>query len=112
MIIWTTKPEVEKEVTIPYMGIRSWKWTLSILEWFDKDHDTFVLIDKTNSFRCENHYKPNEWRDLHQEGFMVTISKWQWGEDHLYYDGNHCMLHVGWLHFEWSNPKCKKCLDA
>lgn len=112
MIICTTKPEVEKEVVYDDMGIRSWKTTYSILKWLNEDKQVFVLFDATKSVKYEKSGAPDKWQDLYCGGFMLTISKWQWGEDHLWYDCSHCARHFGWLHFYWTNDDCQKCADA
>lgn len=107
MKIYTSKITSDEKVIHENMGIRSWKWELSL---FESKYDLFYLIDKTHYWRSDRDHK---WNPFHQEGFSVAIGgDFQFGSDHVYYDGNHCSLHLGWLHFYWSSYPCSKCEET
>lgn len=55
------------------------------------------------------------WTSTHASAYEVNIGKhFNWGFEHVYYDGPHCFLSLGWLNFCWNgNPRtgsCKKCM--
>lgn len=104
MLIYSSKPEVESKVVIKHIGIRAWKTTVSV---FHKTPHYFAILDIGKHYWSEAH---PTWCKFHQEGFLICLMKTaRWGMDHVYYDGNHCLFSLGYLHFEWHNPKCKKC---
>lgn len=52
-----------------------------------------------------------EWCSSHTNLYMVSVTKhFQLGQHHAYYDGPHCSLSLGWLHFCWGSWRCKRCL--
>jgi hypothetical protein len=63
------------------------------------------------SWTCQGKLKSkNEYRSLHADDTGVEInSNFSFGFSHVYYDGPHCSLSLGWVHFRWNNFKCKKC---
>ncbi len=45
--------------------------------------------------------------------YDVAITReWRWGREHLYYDGPHDGLSLGFLHINWSGEWCDKCYAA
>lgn len=60
-------------------------------------------------------YKPNntkEWLDSHTSCYGIRISKyWFFGFNHIYHDGPHCFLDLGFIHIQYP-PRggwCTKC---
>jgi hypothetical protein len=56
------------------------------------------------------------WSDLHMAQYGLQLrSNWRWGVDHIYYDGPHCSLSLGWLMIVWAgDPRtgwCLKCCE-
>lgn len=51
-----------------------------------------------------------KWQDSQLEMYDVSLTPhFDMGTEHFYYDGPHCMLDLGFLHFYWRNWNCKKC---
>jgi len=52
-----------------------------------------------------------EWESSHTTVYEVWLdNKFRFGREHYYYDGPHCMLHLGWITFCWcGNPFTKWC---
>lgn len=51
-----------------------------------------------------------KWYDSHVMKYIISITKYfHLGSDHVYYDGQHCMFSIGFIHFCWLNDNCKKC---
>lgn len=86
------------------------RWIIETEGWKTEDN-------KIYSIYLTLYYKSREtgnWHGIHSEmwGFAIH-KKWRWGSEHLYYDGPHCSLSLGFLTINWSgNPFthwCKKC---
>ncbi len=58
------------------------------------------------------HPGSDRWGDLHASGWWFWAEpSWEWGEDHLYYDGPHCRWAFGWLRVvRGGNWQCKECV--
>ena len=41
--------------------------------------------------------------------FIVGFGHWRFGLNHVYYDGPHCSLGIGFVRFDWSLRWCKRC---
>lgn len=93
----------EETVVYESIGRRAWRNVLHVA-WFGIGLEReYKRIDEADS----------EWRTI-QTFFGVSItSHFRLGMDHVYYDGPHCMLSIGFLHLYWDgNPwtgDCKKC---
>jgi hypothetical protein len=100
MIIYKFKEIPETRIGFPNSAFR-WvfvieKWSIGF-EWQYKD--------KTN----------REWNTCHSQVYEIYFGKpFQFGTQHIYYDGPHCMFSLGLIHFCWGgNPFtgwCKKCM--
>jgi hypothetical protein len=99
MIIFKTK-EKEKE-TPSYSAFRK-VFEINIEKWY-ADFSWATQGKSKND---------NEWHSFHQEtsGILFTL-KFKIGMDHIYYDGPHCVLSIGFAKIYWNNQKCKKCWD-
>ncbi len=63
-------------------------------------------IGITEQFHPRNHV----WRTSHSGGFEMSIhGHFSFGRYHQWYDGEHCMFSLGFLHFTWAKRGCKKC---
>lgn len=65
-------------------------------------------------FGVTQQYRPRgrEWFSSHVDGWSVDVTRhFELGPYHAYYDGPHCSFSLGFLHINWSNWKCKKCLS-
>lgn len=79
---------------------KAFRWTLQINKW-------------SFGFVHQHQYKDDTWNDSHTTVAEIYLSCWKLGSDHFWYDGEHCSLHLGWIHFRWGNlfvRSCKKCL--
>jgi hypothetical protein len=55
----------------------------------------------------------NKWHDDHSAVNGILLGgPWRWGLDHVYYDGTHCLYHVGPVALQWYNPSCPECHDS
>jgi hypothetical protein len=54
------------------------------------------------------HEREKEWH-LAVRHYTLFIRKWKWGREHLYYDGPHCFIYLGWICFYYSPNNCKRC---
>ncbi len=99
MRIWTGKERPEKDIPFPDQGRRKWRRTLDI---------SWGCIEFGEDFASE---KSPEWYPLHQDYYCVSVGgRWGFGDEHVYYDGPHCIWSLGPLHFCWGgNWKCRKC---
>lgn len=83
----------------PYYS--AWRWAFKIDTWsvgFNSEHRS---------------RQTGEW-NLSGLYYEANVTRYfLWGFHHDYYDGPHCGLSIGWLHFNWSgNPWtywCEKC---
>jgi hypothetical protein len=89
MKIPISKIEVDEKVIIRDMGIRRWRWVLS-LEW------GWLGID-----RMLQHGDNPEWRWIGTWLGLSITKHFKLGPWHGYYDGPHCSFSLGWLHIIW-----------
>lgn len=53
---------------------------------------------------------PCKWRKSPIDYYVISLTKYfAFGRDHVYYDGCHCSLSLGFLHFSWNPSACRKC---
>lgn len=96
----------QREETPQYesFGRRMWRDTLH-LEWFG------IALERDYKRRDE---PDAEWRPVRTFFGITVTSYFRFGMDHVYYDGPHCMLSIGFLHLYWDgNPwtgSCKQCM--
>lgn len=99
--LWPSR--TEPEVKYVDMGLRSWRWVLSLSR-------LGVSIEK--QLRNANDAASEWW----------TIDVWlavgvrrpaKWGSWHGYYDGPHCAFGLGWIYLYWEggliSRRCKHC---
>ena len=96
MILWKAKEEKSED---PTTYCDAWRSVLEI-GWF------YILWTKQ--------YKPRDlqkWNSSHTGGFGLWISsRFLLGEEHVYYDGEHCSFGFGFLKIMWTKFNCKKCM--
>ena len=103
MILFKTKPDVEKMIVFESMGHRAWR-TVVALTWCSFD----VFTEMKSHF---NTPAESKWRMITTNYFNITINKhFCLGPSHMYYDGPHCGFSLGWLHINWSYGWCNKCM--
>lgn len=94
---WVFKERTEKEIQIPSVGRRSWRWVLELKKFNISLYEEVFF-----------HEREKEWH-LAVRHYTLFIRKWKWGREHLYYDGPHCFIHLGWICFYYSLENCKRC---
>ena len=59
----------------------------------------------------ETKYKDeSKWHVHHWGGHAIMLRwRWEWGEEHIYYDAPHCFYMFGPITIEWSKSECEKC---
>jgi hypothetical protein len=97
MIIFKTKEKVDTRIGKNYPIAH--RKALSIARWY---------IDWQDQYLSSHDGK---WHDIHSGGYGISITPhWYWGFEHVYYDGPHCFLSLGYLHIMFTgNRWCKKC---
>lgn len=96
MILFSWGAKFETGLAWPTAPLRGWRWTFQAERW------TLGFIEQIK-------WPDLEWDDNRR--FYVTLwSRWLWGFSHVYYDGNHCALHLGFLHIYWEPLKCERCM--
>ena len=102
MILFSFKEEPETRKGMPCTAFR---WTFQINSWKTGVSAGFV----------HQHKRDDKWYSSHTSVYEVSLTtSFRLGTCHVYYDGPHCCLDVGFLHFMWGgNPLtgwCKKCM--
>ena len=96
IILWTGK-------TIPfgklpdYVCVDAYRWVLEI--------DSFC-IGFMQQLRDK---KDGHWMDRGRYYSIWLNHYWSFGRHHMYYDGPHDSLNLGFLHFCWQPEDCDKC---
>ena len=67
----------EAQVVYPDMGIRRWRWALSL-------GCVSISVRRQIQQACP---PDSPWRDIHASGFGVWLDHWWWGEEHFWWDG-------------------------
>lgn len=99
MRIWNGIPyDTETEPAWPGASIRSWRWVLEI---------TFTSIGLVHEYTNDG---GKTWSLANRYYTLCITRHWTIGEYHLYYDGPHCSLSLGFLHYNWSSDWCIKCM--
>lgn len=101
MQLFTFGYSQEKNVEFPHMGRRYWRWSFDI-SWFE--------LSLNQEYKSD--IRP-EWSEA-VKYYCFSIRKYYaWGSSHVYYDCPHCMLSLGFIHFNWSGWRgdCKKCMS-
>lgn len=98
MILWKFKERPETRIGMPNVAFR---WTFQIEKYFI-------------GFIHEHQSKDMVWKQSHTAVFGITVTKlFRFGTDHVYYDGPHCQLCLGYIYILWGgNPFtnwCDKC---
>lgn len=90
MIICVTEPETETSAGVASMGIRSWRWVLSI---------GLIYLSLDQQLKTEN--DPN-WRDISGH-YRISFRPfyWRFGADQQYYDGMWYSMSFGPFHINW-----------
>ncbi len=57
--------------------------------------------------------KSGQWGEylMDYNGLFINFKNFDFGQSHMYYDGPHCMISFGFLHYSWSPINCDKCLS-
>lgn len=84
---------------------KAFRWTLQASA--DRSRASFGFV---HQYHCRD-----EWQSSETAIYRVSVSRnWRWGREHVYYDGPHCMLMLGFLRFDWCGSPftqwCKKCM--
>lgn len=99
MILWRSRVDSETAISpgLEHLGLRAWRWVLEI---------GWIYVD----LRHEVRFSTGDWRPAVRYYRADLTPRFAWGRDHAYYDGPHCSLSVGWLHFSWSpQARCWQC---
>lgn len=100
MRILTFHREVEAAPSSPALGLRIWTWTVEIY-WFG--------IGAFNRYRLVDDPPGEEGRIVDE--YSASLSRhWAFGPYHAWYDGPWCCFSLGFLHLNWRNWSCKRCL--
>lgn len=56
--------------------------------------------------------KSGKYDSSHTEVYEISVNKYfKFGFDHIYYDGPHCLLYIGFIAIQYNGTKwCKKCM--
>lgn len=101
MILWKSKTTTETESKYDW-GIRSWWKQLKV----ELNKSGFYI-----AFEQIVRFEKNGLEQQTGDTCSIWINKYfDFGSSHIYYDGTHCSFSIGFVHFTWYNPKCKKCL--
>lgn len=58
-------------------------------------------------------FRDTGWHDCASSYYMVVLGwAWSWGRGHMYYDGPHDSVDIGFLHFNWSGEWCDRCYQG
>ena len=91
-----------------------------LLSWNNKTWDdgyrtrTVLLVEKWGrgvSLSISDQFlRDGEWNLSHigETGVSITPHP-SWGSEHMWYDGPHCFFSIGFIHFRWTNWRCKRC---
>lgn len=91
LISFNEEPEIR-----PGFPCTAFRWTFQI----KKDFIGFVYQSQSNK----------RWHDSHTRVFGIFYHGiWDWGVDHYWYDGPHCLCSVGPFRIQWYNETCKEC---
>lgn len=92
-----------KETLRPKLAyVRASRWVIEIIDW------SFGIA---LSYQFNSREESNKWISDHSNQYVISIGlPLKIGFDHFYYDGPHCSLHLGFLHFRWFSDFCKKCM--
>lgn len=98
MIIWKGKEELETRENFP---CRAFRWVLGVSKY------GIELIHQ------HQHKDRLTWNYSHtlRYGITFTSEYMGFGSTHMYYDGTHCFLNLGWIVLQWVNQNCKKCMS-
>ncbi len=92
-------PFPEELETRPGFPCRAFRWTFQIHEY-----------GRVFGFYHQYHLG-GEWNSSHTTLYSIAFHlKWNWSEDHFWYDGPHCMRSFGFFTICWYRNCCKKCL--
>lgn len=103
MILFKFKETPETRSNFPCTAFR---WTLQSEAWWRK-RSKGVSIGLIHQ-----HKLSGKWYSSHTDVYKVSLTPYfEVGTEHVYYDGPHCMLDLGFIHFMWGNWKCKRCFS-
>lgn len=85
-----TRTRVEQS-KVPGMGRRATRWTFDVRKWDLLFHEEVRFLDRPD----------NAWRPAYKY-LTFAVSEWKTGVSAVYYDGEHCGLHLGFFHVYWS----------
>lgn len=90
----------EDEPEFPEHGLRAWRYVLDV--------GLFNI-----GWHRQVRFNDRDWFSDHASGWGVEFHfRWKWGEDHFYYDGEHCLFHYGFITlFRGGDHTCKKCWE-
>ena len=93
----------EKEDRGESMPCLAFRWTFQVGKWW-------------MGFVHQHQHKSDlKWNDNHSALYEISLVKsFRFHTQHIYYDGPHCMLQLGWLRFDYGgNPFtgwCYRCM--
>lgn len=90
--------EQDASVIHPDMGIRHWRKVVTV-GWL------------SIGWHLQLRYGDVPWSGLHASGVHVSLAwPWEWSEEHIYYDGPHCLRSRGFLRiYRGGDWDCKVC---
>lgn len=94
MILFTTDPETEENIVVESMGLRSWRFVLSVGFLYLKLQKQLSHGDTvgTKWFNITDHFS-----------ISVRPLKWKWENLQIYHDGMHYSYSFGPVHIYWSD---------
>jgi hypothetical protein len=73
-------------------------------------HRGYALVGVNGQYQGDD----GKWYTNHGDSFGVQIAPWLVGVQHMWYDGPHCQLSLGFIRIVWSGNyrtgECTKCL--
>lgn len=97
--------EEEIEPRIERLGKRRWTW------YFECFADTIGFHRYVQFPDVDRSSKGDRGR-LMDYYVIRFLSKWRVGTQHIYYDGPHCSLYLGFIQLDWRNDRCKQCHEG
>ena len=95
----------EQPETRPNMPCSAFRWTFQVGAW------TNPVVRGIFAGFVHQHQLKGVWYSSHTTTYEVSLTtKFALGQEHIYYDGPHCMLDLGFLHIQWINRNCKRCM--
>ena len=82
--------------------------------WYTKEqcYDRWALFVEDGYVSIERQVKNSKSERFSLQGkyFCLSFTKsFAIGSSHVWYDGTHCGIHLGFVNLSWAGVRCKKC---